>query len=213
MENDFIIDLEISSLEEAFINISEKIENKPHKTYKLPASFHDNVELNSWQQIMAMWKANLFNMGKSAGKIFHLLVPSIITLFILSAASIVIKNYMGYERKELNLKEMLMNWFYLLGLIYGQGVVNTFYIENCFDNRSIEIRPILRTSGMRTHNYWIGQFLGDYLLFLCTLCIFVISIFNFNIVALISKFSLVLLILITYGAAMIASFYVYGVLF
>ena len=132
-----------------------------------------------------MWKTNFLNMSKSPGKVFHLLVPSIFSLFILSVGSVVINNYMPHESSQLHLKEMLMNLFYMIGLIYGQGVVNTFYIENCFDNTSIEIRPVLRTFGMRARNYWIGQFISDYVLFLLTIPLYAFYIFYFNIAALV----------------------------
>ncbi|EAR92762.2 ABC transporter family protein (macronuclear) [Tetrahymena thermophila SB210] len=232
------VDLEMNSLEDAFINIGMDEENflernnrrlsrSGSKNNQQNEGEHKNITKNEYTNFNDIQVPDCLKNPPSYSFVSQLQaiflrrfyytirnstnwISFVIALILLIAATVVV----GFFSKppgvnENNFRLSFMSYFMVLAYTFNSAI----FIQLPVMEREYHLKYALNVMGCRVLPYWLGTFLFDFAVFFLTIVIFIILCFAQNLTYVTDEFVNIFFILVTFGSTYITSSYFWGFIF
>ena len=226
--NGLQINVEVSSLEDAFINIARieeeaeqqnediELQDRPKKKMdffrtqellklRIPRSFREAPRYFFCKQTMAVMKKRLLTFHRDL-KMWVLLFFSVI-IMIISIAAFQSLYPRDTSTNDKVVHELVFSNLYSVWVVIALALCTGLFIETPVHEREHKLRYAFKVTGLRVVPYWLGSFIADYVLYLLPGLWFVALVFLFNIASLTSNSAETILIYIVFGGPLITFMY------
>ena len=224
------VDIELNSLEDAFIKIAEKdIEEEAQQNQALAqaqmvmteeeevAAFEDYKqfpgEQSFWQKVLVIYWNRIRVFARSGFQWYVLMIPMLYVIIQLFIAYAIIVTVVKEGGKVNNVIAIFFTFYFTIFLVLGNSFTSGLFSTVPMFEKANGLRQMMHMSGVSSIEYYLGLFLGDMTLFTMPAGIISLALLAVPQIMVSSQVGYFFLSYIFYGMALINMVYTFAHMF